>query len=149
MCDPITLVLGDKSIVKVKELVLLLNIFFETRRSNMQLGEIEFRVIPGEAEELLIGKSEIQRLRIPTQESLMDEVAMELESKKSQREIATEVSENWKEISIQLRPIGEWVKQEELIQVKTKSALVRGEFSRQSPTRAEKSEAMKVELLGL
>ena len=64
--------LGDNSEVKVKELVQL-NVSFKTRRSQLKLNNIEFRVIPGDADEILIGRSEIERLKIPSLESLLDD----------------------------------------------------------------------------
>ena len=78
----ITLVLGDNSEVKVNELVQL-NVRFMTKRSQVTLKDIEFRVIPGDAAEILIGKSEIQRLGLPSIESLLDDVAVKLEEEKA------------------------------------------------------------------
>ena len=71
--------LGDNSEVKVKELVQL-NVSFKTRRSQLKLNNIEFRVIPGDADEILIGRSEIERLKIPSLESLLDDAAVKLEN---------------------------------------------------------------------
>jgi hypothetical protein len=76
------LVLGDNSEVKVNELVQL-NVRFMTKRSQVTLKDIEFRVIPGDAAEILIGKSEIQRLGLPSIESLLDDVAVRLEEEKA------------------------------------------------------------------
>ena len=74
--EEITLVLGDESEVKVNELVLL-DVEFETLNSKVKLRDIEFRVIPGKAEEILVGKSEMKRLNIPTLESMLDKVALD------------------------------------------------------------------------
>ena len=82
LSDPITLVLGDNSEVQVNELILL-NVEFKTKRSQLMLKDIEFRVIPGDADEILIGKSEIKRLQLPSMEAMLDDVAVKLEHDKA------------------------------------------------------------------
>ena len=55
---------------------MLLNVEFETLSARIKLRDIEVRVIPGGAEEIVIGKSEMRRLRIPSLESTLDKVAL-------------------------------------------------------------------------
>ena len=70
----------------MNELVLL-DMEFETLNSKVKLRDIEFRVIPGNAEEILVGKSEMKRLNIPSLESMLDEVALDQTSSKNQIEV--------------------------------------------------------------